>query len=119
MPTDRSVNHGVLVVAAAQVATAPGDLATNLRVHRGAIAAARHAGAAVLVFPELSLVGHAAGAEAPRLAMPADASPLRDLAEAAGDMLVLAGFVEEAPGALFYNSAALLRGGGWRRCTAR
>jgi predicted amidohydrolase len=45
-------------IAAAQVATVPGDLERNVRTHAAAIVAAARLGVAVLIFPELSLVGY-------------------------------------------------------------
>jgi predicted amidohydrolase len=45
-------------IAAAQVAAVHGDLDRNLRTHAAAIEAAARLGVAVLVFPELSLVGY-------------------------------------------------------------
>ena len=101
----------VLTIAVAQIETRLGDLPANKRTHLGAIDAARAAGAEVLVFPELSLAGHAGGREAPRLALTADSPLLHELAAASGDILTVVGAVEEAPGALFYNSAFGLRAG--------
>lgn len=106
-----SVSKSSLRVAVAQLEIVLGDLAGNLRKHLDVIGSARAAGHDVLVFPELSLVGHGAGSDAPRLALGCNARELAMLAEASGDMLTIAGFIEEAPGALYYNSAAALQGG--------
>jgi predicted amidohydrolase len=95
----------MLKIAVAQIETPLGDLDTNHRKHLDMIDAARSAGVQVLVFPELSLVGHSGGREAPRVALTADHAILRELSLASGDMLTIVGAVEEAPGALFYNSA--------------
>lgn len=100
-----------LVAAAAQIATRPGAVEENSQRHRAAIVEARAAGADVLVFPELSLVGHSAGARGPDIAMRAGDPRLLDLAEASGDLFTVVGFVEEAPAALFFNSAAVLHRG--------
>ena len=43
-------------IAAAQVASVPGDLVRNIRKHAATIVAAAKHGISVLVFPELSLV---------------------------------------------------------------
>lgn len=104
------MNDG-LIVAAAQVETLPGDIAGNVERHLMHIAKAAAAKVNMLVFPELSLVGHGAGADALRLAMPADHAVLRQLAEACGPMHTVIGFIEEAPGAQFYNSVATLAQG--------
>jgi predicted amidohydrolase len=45
-------------IAAAQVPSIRGDIATNLEMHAAAIAAAAKHGVRVLVFPELSLTGY-------------------------------------------------------------
>ena len=65
-------DNAVLSIAVAQIETRLGDLQANKRTHLDVIGAARAAGAQVLVFPELSLAGHAGGREAPRLALTAD-----------------------------------------------
>jgi N-carbamoylputrescine amidase len=101
-----------LAIAAAQVASVPGDLAANRRRHLDTIDAARAAGVDVLVFPELSLVGHAAGADTLRLAMSRDDPLLGEIARACGSMCAVVGLIEEAPAAQYYNSAVALRDGG-------
>jgi predicted amidohydrolase len=98
-------------VAAAQVASACGDVAANLRKHVDVIGAARGAGAGVLVFPELSLTGHGAGPDALRLALRLDDAPVAEIARASGPMCTVFGFVEEAAGAQFFNTAVAVRGG--------
>jgi predicted amidohydrolase len=101
-----------LSVAAAQVATVPGDVAANLRKHLDVVQAARAAGSDVLLFPELSLVGHGGGADALRLAMAVDDAPVvRDIARAAGPMCTTFGIVEEAGGAQFFNTSVTVRDG--------
>lgn len=95
----------MLKVAAAQIETPLGDLDANRRKHLAVIDEARAAGVQVLLFPELSLVGHSGGREGPRVALTADHAILRELSLASGDMLTIVGAVEEAPGALFFNSA--------------
>ncbi|WP_404287215.1 nitrilase-related carbon-nitrogen hydrolase [Microvirga sp. RSM25] len=101
----------LLKVAAAQIETPLGELDTNRRKHLDVIDDARAAGVQVLLFPELSLAGHSGGREAPRLALTPDHATLRELSRASGDMLTVVGGVEEAPGALFFNSAFGLSGG--------
>jgi predicted amidohydrolase len=104
-------DNAVLSIAVAQIETRLGDLEANKRTHLDVIGAARAAGAQVLVCPELSLAGHAGGREAPRLALTAASPMLAELAAASDDMLTVVGAVEEAPGALFYNTAFGLGGG--------
>jgi predicted amidohydrolase len=59
-------------VAAAQVASARGDLARNLATHAAAIQAAAARGVSVLVFPELSLTGYEPDLAATHALEPAD-----------------------------------------------
>jgi predicted amidohydrolase len=94
----------VLKVAAAQIESAYGDIAVNLKKHLDCISEARAAAVDFLVFPELSLTGHSAGKEAPQLALDANHDVIRRIGEASGDMQTVFGFIEEGPGALFYNS---------------
>jgi len=100
-----------LKVAVAQIETVLGDLDAGARKHRDVIDEARRMGTELLLFPELSLAGHGAGSQTLRLALDRDAPILRELATASGDMRTVVGFVEEGPGGLFYNSAAVLRNG--------
>src|SRR5690349_2494827 len=69
-----------LAIAVAQTASVPGDVAANVRTHLDAVEAARASGADVLVFPEMSLTGHAAGADALRLALRRDDRLIIDMA---------------------------------------
>lgn len=75
------------------------------------IAAARAVSVDVLLFPELSLTGHSPKENLLEIALHRDDPVLVELAAAAGDMCVVAGFVEEGEGAQFYNAAAALRDG--------
>ena len=50
-----------LSIAVAQIASVLGDVGANRRKHCDVIEDARRAGVDVLVFPEMSLTGHAAG----------------------------------------------------------
>lgn len=108
------MNSTRLTVAAAQLAPALADVSANVERHLEIIARARASAVDVLVFPELSLTGYDMGPRVPELGMGCDptvAPELRRLAEAAGDMHVVVGFVEEGYGAQYFNSAAVLRGG--------
>src|SRR4029450_11541594 len=86
-------------VAVAQVASVPGDIDANLRKHLSVIDAARAGGVEVLLFPELSLTGHGAGAEAMRLAMRRDHRVVADIARASGAMCTVFGVIEEGAAA--------------------
>jgi predicted amidohydrolase len=98
-------------VAAAQIASERGDVAANLRKHIDVIDAARGAGAAVLVFPELSLTGHGAGPDTLRLALRRGDAPVAEIARASGSMCTVFGLIEEAAGAQFFNTAIAVRSG--------
>lgn len=97
--------------ACAQIASATGNLVENLSRHRQWIAMARQADVDVLVFPELSLIGHYGAENLLDVAMSRDDPRLLSLSDDAGQMDIVVGFLEEGPGAQFYNSAAVLRGG--------
>lgn len=100
-----------LAIAVAQSASALGDVAANVRAHLYAVEAARASGADVLVFPEMSLTGHAAGADALRVALCRDDSRIVDIARASGPMCTVFGLIEEGPAAQFYNAAIAVRDG--------
>lgn len=69
-------------IAAAQVGSAPGDVAANVATHAAAIEAAAARGVAVLVFAELSLTGYEPALAAELAMDPTDGrlEPLRALA---------------------------------------
>jgi N-carbamoylputrescine amidase len=100
-----------LKVGVAQFASAIGDVDANLETHLKWIAEGRAAGLDLLVMPEVSLTGHFGVETLLASAMRRDDPRLARLAEAAGTMTVVAGFIEEGRGAQFYNAAAVLRGG--------
>lgn len=107
-------NHlktATLRVAAAQIEPTEADISLNIEKHAEYIERAREQHVDVLVFPELSLTGYQVRSRTPDLAIPPDNKELLKLADLAGDMTVVAGFVEEAYAAQFYNSAAVLRQG--------
>lgn len=99
-----------LIVAAAQIACIPGDVAANLALHLDAIADARRRGAGLLVFPELSLTDYLSAPDAARLARPVGAEEPRRLIAAAGDMAVSFGLIL-AEGGRVYNAQVLVQGG--------
>ncbi|MEO8738204.1 MAG: nitrilase-related carbon-nitrogen hydrolase [Casimicrobiaceae bacterium] len=102
---------GTLNVAVAQIESILGDVEANLRKHLDTIDAARTAGVEVLLFPELSLTGHSAGAEALRLAIDCNHRCVADIARASGAMCTVFGIIEESPGARFCNAAVAVRDG--------
>lgn len=95
----------------AQIDCRLGDLQHNLRLHLQMVGEARNAGVELLLFPELSLTGYGLGARVPEVALACDAPAITALAQAAADMTVVFGFVEEGPAAQFYNAAAAVRNG--------
>ncbi len=101
-----------LKVGAAQFASAIGDVEANARVHLDWIERGRDAGLDLLVMPEVSLTGHHGAEDVLSAAMRRDDPRLARLAEAAGDMATVIGFIEEGPAAQFYNTAAILHRGG-------
>jgi predicted amidohydrolase len=108
-------DHRKLRVGAAQIEPALGDLSANLDKHLTWIERAREQGVELLVFPELSLSGYDMRDRVVDLAIevhhPLEDDVLKVIAEAAGDMHVVAGFVEEGFGAQLFNSAALFHQG--------
>jgi len=73
--------------------------------------AQRASGADLLVFPELSMVGHYGAEQMLDVAMKADDRRLLELSRAAEDTILVVGFVEEGPAAQFYNSAGVYKRG--------
>lgn len=100
-----------LKIGAAQFASEIGNVDANLAIHLDWIERGRAAGLDLLVLPEVSLTGHYGGSRLLSAAMKRGDARLRRLAEAAGDMAVVAGFIEEGPAAQFYNAAVILRDG--------
>lgn len=100
-----------LRVAAAQIEPTEADISDNLAKHFAFIDEARARDVDLLVFPELSLTGYQLRSRTPDLAITRDDERLLSIAERAGDMTVVAGFVEESLAAQFHNSAAALRNG--------
>ncbi|WP_209427644.1 nitrilase-related carbon-nitrogen hydrolase [Pararhodobacter sp. SW119] len=100
-----------LKVGVAQFASAIGDVDANLKAHLSWIAEGRAAGLDLLVMPEVSLTGHFGVETLLASAIRRSDPRLSQLAEAAGDMPVVVGFIEEGRGAQFYNASAVLRNG--------
>jgi len=100
-----------LKVAVAQTHGALGNLQHNLQEHLRLLDQAHVLKVDLLLFPELSLTGYQLGDRALDVALHRDDPILIDLARAARGMHVVAGFVEEGPGAALYNASAILRDG--------
>jgi len=109
-------NHGPevpteLTVGLAQIDCRLGDLDGNVERHLEWIERARAGGVDLLLFPELSLTGYRLLHLTPRVALRGAGEPrLARLAEAAGTMSVVLGFVEEDERGVLRNSAILLGG---------
>src|SRR5207249_1058656 len=98
-------------VAVAQIASVLGDVTANQRKHLDVVDAARSSGIDVLVFPEMSLTGHAAGPETLSLALRRDNPVIAEIARASSAMCTVFGLIEEGPAAQFYNAAIAVRDG--------
>ena len=103
--------HGGVIVVLAQVAPRLGDVAANLGRHLAVIEEARRGGAHLVVFPELSLTGYFLKDLVPDVALRRDSPVLRELAQAAEGVDVVAGAVLESEDARFYNAALYFSGG--------
>lgn len=98
-------------LGAAQIESVIGDPDANMDKHLDWIAQGHAAGLDLLVFPEVSLVGHHGGPHLLTAAMKRNDPRLLKMAEAAGDMQVVVGLIEEGPAAQFYNAAVILHRG--------
>jgi predicted amidohydrolase len=98
-------------VAAAQIECRPGDIDANLDAHLAAIRKARHEGADLVVFPELSLTDYLSEPDVERLSRSADCDELQIIADAAGPTTVSVGFIESGADGRAYNAQALLADG--------
>jgi predicted amidohydrolase len=99
-----------------QVAPAIADLQSNRELSVGAIAQAVHAGADIVVLPELVTSGYVFESvdEAASVAIRPDHALFREWAAAAarGPAVVIGGFCERGEDGLLYNSAAVVDGSG-------
>lgn len=109
MPADT-----VIRVAAAQIDVGLCEVEANLDKHLAWIERARGEGVELLVFPELSLTGYKVGSRGYQMGLDAQSPVLRRIADAAGDMAVVVGFIEEGYAAQFYCAAAYIEGGATR-----
>ena len=104
-------NHQKLTAGVCQIASEIGDIDSNTRKHLAVIDEARTKAVDMLLFPELSLTGHTAQREVLSLARYRDDPRIQRLADAAGEMLVIVGLIEEGPAAQFYNTALGVKNG--------
>ena len=100
-----------VVVALAQIAPRLGDLEVNLARHIELIEQAASRGAALVVFPELSLTGYFLKDLVPEVALREHSALLKQLAEASRDIDVVVGCVLESDDARFYNASLYISGG--------
>jgi predicted amidohydrolase len=101
-----------LRVGLAQIDCRLGDVDGNLERHLGWIAEARRRGVELLLFPELSLTGYRLLHLTPRVAIhPAHSPVVRRLLDAAAEMAVVVGVVEEDELGVLYNSVLFLHRG--------
>lgn len=100
-----------LRVAAAQIETALGEVATNVRKHLDWIDRAHADAVDLLVFPELSLTGYGLRERAADVALAPDAAAMAELIAAAGAMTVTFGFVERGEDGRLHNAAMTAAGG--------
>ena len=100
-----------LQVAIAQIAPRLGDVEANLERHLELVDAAERAGAALVLFPELSLTGYFVADLVPEVALREESTTLRRLADAARRIDVVAGCVLESDDARFFNASLYLSGG--------
>ena len=97
-----------VVVALAQIAPRLGDVVANLERHLELIGEAAAGGAALIVFPELSLTGYFLKDLVPEVALREQSDQLQRLAAASRDVDVVVGCVLESDDARFYNASLYL-----------
>ena len=100
-----------VLVTLAQIAPRLGDVAANLERHLELIRDAESGGAALVVFPELSLTGYFLKDLVPEVAVREQSDELHRLAAASQSIDVVAGCVLEADDARFYNAGLYFSGG--------
>ncbi len=98
-------------IGAAQFASETGDVDANVKIHLDWIGRGHAEKLDLLVMPEMSLTGHYGSDNLLSVAMTCLDPRLTRLAEEAGDMTVVVGFVEEGMAAQFYNTSVMLKNG--------
>lgn len=99
-----------------ELAPVVGELENNMAMASGAIISAAHAGADVIVLPELVTCGYcfASTSEARSVSIQSNHPVFRRWSREAGGAVVVAGFAEHGEDELLYNSAVLIDGSGVR-----
>lgn len=87
-------------VALAQIAVTPGDVQANLAAHLAVIDRAVTAGAALIVFPELSLTGDRLGPVVDEVSLAADDPVLAPLRAASHEIDIVVGLIERGPASI-------------------
>ncbi len=105
-----SYSHDVKA-ALAQIAPRLADLEANFALHAETVDEAVSRGAELVVFPELSLTGYCLMEATPEVAFSTRSPSMDRLRELSKRAAIVVGFVEEAPGGRYMNSAAFLDGG--------
>jgi len=102
-----------ITIALAQINTRLGEIKSNLAQHLSLVEEARHAGADLLVFPELSLTGYVLQDLVSTVAINAnpDQPVFRELLAASQDIDLVVGFVDEDPRNRFFIASAYLSDG--------
>lgn len=100
-----------LKVGVAQIETLLGDLPRALDVHLEIMEQARSSELDLLLFPELSLIGHHGCELAPGHALSITDPIVRRLAEVSGPMCTVFGLLEESGGARYFNTSLAVRDG--------
>ena len=103
--------HTDVVVALAQLAPRLGDVGANLDRHLELAGEAAAGGAALVVFPELSITGYFLKDLVPEVALREDSPELHRLAAASRDIDIVAGCVLESEETRFHNAALYFSGG--------
>ena len=98
----------------AQIKPKLGCVADNLAAVGERIAAAREAGADLIVFPELALSGYFLKDLVPDVALRVDSAEIQHLVELSRGISIAIGFVEETDDYHFFNSALYLEDGAIR-----
>ena len=101
-------------VVLAQIKPKLGCVVENLASVEERIAAAREAGADLIVFPELALSGYFLKDLVPDVALRVDSAEIQRLVELSGGISIAIGFVEETDDYHFFNSALYLEDGAIR-----